>query len=170
MTLIFHSSIACRVYALGHDDMGTLSRLCRADCRLAPSQWEMALLCNDVSNWLGTNLESALLCEFMGDQWIFLKRVSHTEIVSFCYPEHTVAQITELPLFEMTRCSCDVIVMCYSYECLQRASIWSNTYIYRAWKWQIGPLHSGIIIRIISTLEVSVPLVKSCLALWQQIL
>ena len=31
----------------------------RADSRFAPSQWEMALLCNDVSHWLGTNLESA---------------------------------------------------------------------------------------------------------------
>ena len=32
----------------------------RADSRFAPSQWETALLCNDVSNWLGTNLKSAL--------------------------------------------------------------------------------------------------------------
>ena len=32
----------------------------RADSRFAPSQWETALLCNDVSHWLGTNLESAL--------------------------------------------------------------------------------------------------------------
>ena len=32
----------------------------RADSRFAPSQWETALLSNDVSNWLGTNLESAL--------------------------------------------------------------------------------------------------------------
>ena len=30
------------------------------DSRLAPSQWETALLCNDVSHWLGANLESAL--------------------------------------------------------------------------------------------------------------
>ena len=28
--------------------------------RFAPSQWEMALLCNAFSHWLGTNLESAL--------------------------------------------------------------------------------------------------------------
>ena len=28
--------------------------------RLAPSQWETALLCNDVSHWLGANLESTL--------------------------------------------------------------------------------------------------------------
>ena len=32
----------------------------RADSRFAPSQWEMALLCNDVSHWLGASLESAL--------------------------------------------------------------------------------------------------------------
>ena len=32
----------------------------RADSRFAPSQWETALLCNDVSHWLITSLESAL--------------------------------------------------------------------------------------------------------------
>ena len=32
----------------------------KADSRFAPSQWETALLCNDVSHWLGANLESAL--------------------------------------------------------------------------------------------------------------
>ena len=36
-------------------------QLVRADSRFAPSQWETALLCNDVSHWLGANLESALL-------------------------------------------------------------------------------------------------------------
>ena len=30
----------------------------RADSRSAPSQWETALLCNDVSHWLGTELGS----------------------------------------------------------------------------------------------------------------
>ena len=34
--------------------------VCRADSRFVPSQWETALLCNDVSHWLGANLESAL--------------------------------------------------------------------------------------------------------------
>ena len=33
----------------------------RADSRFAPSQWETALLCNDVSHWLGASLESALM-------------------------------------------------------------------------------------------------------------
>ena len=32
----------------------------RAHSRFGPSQWEMVLLCNSVSHWLGTSLESAL--------------------------------------------------------------------------------------------------------------
>ena len=32
----------------------------RTYSRFAPSQWEMALLCNDVSHWLGASLESVL--------------------------------------------------------------------------------------------------------------
>ena len=32
----------------------------RADSRFAPSQWETALLCNDVSHWLGASQESVL--------------------------------------------------------------------------------------------------------------
>ena len=34
--------------------------ICMADSRFAPSQWETALLCNDVSHWLGASPESAL--------------------------------------------------------------------------------------------------------------
>ena len=33
---------------------------CKADSMFAPSQWETALLCNDVPHWLGASLESAL--------------------------------------------------------------------------------------------------------------
>ena len=33
----------------------------RADSRFAPSQWNNALICNDVSHWLGASLESALI-------------------------------------------------------------------------------------------------------------
>ena len=40
----------------------------RADSRFAPSQWERALLCNDVSHWLGASLESAPCYETDGDQ------------------------------------------------------------------------------------------------------
>ena len=37
-----------------------ISYINRADCRFAPSQSEAELLCNDVSRWLGANLESSL--------------------------------------------------------------------------------------------------------------
>ena len=37
--------------------------LLKADSRIVPSQWEWALLCNDVSQWLGTVLESVLLSD-----------------------------------------------------------------------------------------------------------
>ena len=33
----------------------------RVDSRFVPSQWETVLLCNDVSHWLGTSLESGLI-------------------------------------------------------------------------------------------------------------
>ena len=33
---------------------------CRADSRLAPSQWEMSLQSNAISHWLGAKLERAL--------------------------------------------------------------------------------------------------------------
>ena len=39
-----------------------------ADPRLAPSQWETSLQSNDISHWLGANLESAL--QFMWPIWL----------------------------------------------------------------------------------------------------
>ena len=35
----------------------------KAGSRFAPSQWETALPCNDVSHWLGASLESALILD-----------------------------------------------------------------------------------------------------------
>ena len=58
----------------------------RADSKLAPSQWEMLLLCNNVSHWLGTILESALCMyiradsRFASSQWetvLLCNNVSH---------------------------------------------------------------------------------------------
>ena len=51
----------------------------RADSRFAPSQWETALLCNDVSHWLGANLESAL------QKRSILVPKCHTEILTTAY-------------------------------------------------------------------------------------
>ena len=39
-----------------------LFRRNRADSRFAPSQWEMPLLCNDISHWLGASLEKSWPC------------------------------------------------------------------------------------------------------------
>ena len=49
-----------------------LSVLHRADTRFAPNQWETALLCNDVSHWLGAYLEWALLA--LGHQYLVRKQ------------------------------------------------------------------------------------------------
>ena len=38
----------------------------RADSRFATSQWEMTLLCNDISQWRSTSLESALMQAIAG--------------------------------------------------------------------------------------------------------
>ena len=38
-----------------------IASMFRADSKLGPSQWETALLCNDISHWLGANLESTLM-------------------------------------------------------------------------------------------------------------
>ena len=38
----------------------TLPKPCRVNFRFVPSQWEMALLCNDASHWLGASLGSTL--------------------------------------------------------------------------------------------------------------
>ena len=50
----------------------------RADSRFAPSQWETALLCNDVSHWLGASPESALCISYLST---FIHRLKHTHAV-----------------------------------------------------------------------------------------
>ena len=51
-----------------------------ADSRLAPSQWETALLCNDVSHWLSASLE-----------WYLQTYLWHIIVSDSCYrePLHT---------------------------------------------------------------------------------
>ena len=56
-----------RSYLVNRLDRAGKHRSYRADSRLAPSQWETALLCTDVSHWLVANLQSALsyICKVM---------------------------------------------------------------------------------------------------------
>ena len=39
-------------------NISSISIYITTDSRFAPSRWETALLCNDVSHWLGASLES----------------------------------------------------------------------------------------------------------------
>ena len=59
---------------------------------LEPSQWEMALLCNAISHWLGANLESALfsvfqclLCVVVYNSWLLVftekNRFKHDDFI-----------------------------------------------------------------------------------------
>ena len=57
----------------GYGRIGALPRKhCRADSRLAPSQWETSLQSNAVSHWLGANLQSALHCHSHRQNWLQL--------------------------------------------------------------------------------------------------
>ena len=44
----------------------------QGDSRFVTSRWEEVLLCNDVSHWLGTNLESALDTDDYADHIAFI--------------------------------------------------------------------------------------------------
>ena len=51
----------------------------KADSRFASSQWEAALLCNDVSHWLGAYLESALCILY---RWLSTHLISQVKVVT----------------------------------------------------------------------------------------
>ena len=58
----------------------TSTYIIRAGSRFAPSQWETALLCNDVSHWLGTSLEKYLILKSLMHPIEALTCVSETDI------------------------------------------------------------------------------------------
>ena len=69
---VTHIRICAITFACKHNQLqwGAVTRnavqykmIIRADPRFAPSQWETALLCNDVSHWLDANLESAMIID-----------------------------------------------------------------------------------------------------------
>ena len=59
----------------------------RVDSRFVPSQWEMALLCNDVSHWLGANLESPLEIYRLNTLKSIFERVFNNSRVSQWLPK-----------------------------------------------------------------------------------
>ena len=64
--------------------------------RFAPSQWETALLCNDVSHWLGASLESALMLHGrVMLTWLSSLMTAHLPPVSHVkYSSGTISVIT----------------------------------------------------------------------------
>ena len=76
----------------------------RADSRFAPNQWETALLCNDVSHWLGASLESALP--------LYLKMSYHLILAGHQFQECPVEILPTLykalPLFATRFAACAV--------------------------------------------------------------
>ena len=114
----------------------------RADSRFAPSQWETALLCNDVSHWLGANLESVLYhddvktCLLCLHYWHFVKGFNFSQVdslykgsvlcsfgVFFIVSVNTLVQQTAESL-ETHWCSHDVTKMYYDSK---TPSVWPNT-------------------------------------------
>ena len=68
----------------------------RADSSFAPSQWGTALLCNDLSHWLGANLESALHVPCRESSWWHHDMKRLTFRVSF--DVFFVASLKKLPV------------------------------------------------------------------------
>ena len=56
----------------------------RADSRFVPSQWETALLCNDISHWLGTSLESALKYKLIGSRKFLILNLKGCDQAKWC--------------------------------------------------------------------------------------
>ena len=52
-------AVVIRFHSAGEADVKNTCK-CRVDSRFAPRQWETALLCNDVSLWLGASLKPPL--------------------------------------------------------------------------------------------------------------
>ena len=113
-----------------HDEWDPVRHLSifRADSRFAPSQWETALLCNDVSHCLGAKLESTLIlmiCEDNLSSGFTKQRVDNDEIYFDGFPsqrgyiylllaQQAVEQMIYFRRFETPWRSCDVIVMTMS--------------------------------------------------------
>ena len=87
-----------------------------AHSRFAPSQWETALLCKDVSHWLGANLESVLL------QW--------------CHMSIKVSQITDNLTVSSNACWVDK-----SKESIIVLHYW--TFVRGIHQWSVVPLSNG---------------------------
>ena len=84
----------------------------RADPRFVPSQWETALLCNDISHWLGAILESALFLIF----WCFFLLAATKQLYKWYFPSvrPSVRLSGRLSVTPFSPCSHHRIIMKFS--------------------------------------------------------
>ena len=72
-----------------HNNNNNWACIYRADSRFAPSQWEREWCCNDVSQWLGTSLESVLIYKHIEDwtKWLIHYR-RYLQLPGICMNEN----------------------------------------------------------------------------------
>ena len=105
----------------------------RADCRLAPSQWETLLQSNAISHWLGANLESALSELWMDDTRL---APSQWEMPLLCNGvSHWLGASLSEPWMELS----GLLLICQAI-CLMRADSLKAYWSCQSWGW-FGVLH-----------------------------
>ena len=98
----------------------------RSDSRFVSSQWETALLCNDVSHWLGTSLESALITHTLCGPATALNLSKNTPMIVIKHPlPHTsvwdmgcllwVQSLVSVTLFTAVLLSISFYIKCKDY-------------------------------------------------------
>ena len=118
-------------------------RYIKADSRFVPSQLETALLCNNVSHWLGASLESAL---YISHTWIMMPMA-----VVFCqhYDHRQILAKSELvhhpQCYDATCTQLHVMGITWDPFHKQFMSSWSNLpkwYDTHMWKIIFRPCHT----------------------------
>ena len=69
----------------------------KTDSRLAPSQWETSLQPNEVSHWLGTNLESALQVSDTPHNHCHRCHLAITCHIPYCHQSRVITSIRNFP-------------------------------------------------------------------------
>ena len=86
----------------------------RADSKLAPSQWEMALQSNAISHWLGPNLESALVDNELLALMLHKENVKES-IETLCTWDllcHLFTNVTILQMIAPNQTDIETIIIC----------------------------------------------------------
>ena len=128
LNVLMRTTTGCTLTIFSQYDVnGTGWYRCRADSRFAPSQWETALLCNDVSHWLGANLESALKCKLMSIKY----HVTWTDLWAHTH-KNTVAKMSILAINSSSKLAraTTAPLLCHVQNCDRIKSWFSHNWIH----------------------------------------